>query len=254
MRCDVLLWQDVCSRGKHMLRTMAAAGEKVGVRCILTDQAPAGSPLVMTWGMGHVDRRPFLDAHVRNGGRLIGWDLGYWSRGAKMDRDQCYRVTVDHDHPWRLLQREDPGRFAQSGISLREDVDPSGDILFASMGKKSGKLYPNWQSQAIARVRKAYPGKHIRIRGKDKDGPSIESALVGKSLVVCRHSNVAIDACIAGVPVECEDGIAYALYRDNPNPSREQRQAFLESVAWWQWKPSEAVQAWQFLLKVLGST
>lgn len=253
MRCDVLLWQDVCSRGKAMLRAMIQAAPSVGVECVVTGGPPTGSSqILMTWGLGHIGRRALIDGHIRNGGRVIAWDLGYWNRGAKSDPEQCYRVTIDHDHPWRLIKLEDPSRFAMTGIGLREDANPSGDVLFASMGKKSGKLYPGWQAKAIARVLRKYPGKHIRIRAKDKDGPSIESALMGKSVVVCRHSNVAIDACIAGVPVDCEDGIAYALYRDNPNPSREQRQEFLESVAWWQWKISEAGQAWRFLLKVLG--
>ena len=39
-------------------------------------------------------------------------------------------------------------------------------------------------------------------------GPTgtIADVLNGCSVVVCRHSNVAVDACIAGVPVECEGG------------------------------------------------
>ena len=82
--------------------------------------------------------------------------------------------------------------------------------------------------------------------------PPIEEALKGKSLVVCRHSNVAIDACIAGVPVRCEDGAAFALYRDFERPTRDERLGFLRSLAWWNWKPSEAGEAWKYLISRLS--
>ncbi len=250
MRCDVMLWNDVCSRGARMLKSMVKAAATVGVDCQLVDKAPS-APLAMTWGLGHTGRRVHLDRHLKAGGRVIAWDLGYWDRGSREDGDQSYRVTIDHDHPWRLVNPEDPARFDGAGIALREDANPNGPILVASMGRKSAVLFPSWQKDAIGKLRKRGV---IQIRGKSKVGEPIESALKGKSLVVCRHSNVAIDACIAGVPVECSDGIAYALYRNNSHPTREQRLEFLRTVAHWQYKPTESVEAWKFLLKVLSST
>jgi hypothetical protein len=89
-----------------------------------------------------------------------------------------------------------------------------------------------------------------------RNGPIIDS-LRGCSLVVCLHSNVAIDACIAGVPVVCEDGAAAALYtndiRHPVKPTREQRMAFLESLAWWNWLPIEAPKAWAYALDRISS-
>lgn len=246
MRCDVLLWDDVCKRGKAMLRAMADAAP---IECAVTDGAPSGADLLMTWGLGHVGRRPLVDAHLARGGRVVGWDLGYWGRRPKTIVEQPYRLTIDHDHPWRMIGSEPAGRFDSSGIVLREDAKPSGPILFACLGNKARKLYPSWEPTARRRL----AGRHVEMRPKSSHLPPIAGALRGKSLAVVRHSNVAVDACIAGVPVECEDGAAYALYRDNPAPSRELRLEFLRSLAWWQWKPSEAAQAWTFILRKLSA-
>jgi hypothetical protein len=79
----------------------------------------------------------------------------------------------------------------------------------------------------------------------------IEIVLSGASLVVCRHSNVALDACIAGIPVVCEDGIASTLYGNDINnpimPTLEQRRQLIANAGWWQWSPTEARQAWEFI-------
>lgn len=73
---------------------------------------------------------------------------------------------------------------------------------------------------------------------------TIEKALQGCSLVVCRHSNVAVDAIIAGVPVVCYDGAANAIYNSEltkiVEPVAEPiRLKFLRNLAWWQWRDSE---------------
>jgi hypothetical protein len=53
------------------------------------------------------------------------------------------------------------------------------------------------------------------------------------------------------VPVVCEDGAAAALYgsdlRAPVRPTPAQRLAFLRGVAWFQWRPSEAAECWDYL-------
>src|SRR5207247_6184250 len=120
-----------------------------------------------------------------------------------------------------------------------------------------------WERAALLRIRRVYPVRPIIYRPKNEDGTilpgtrkmagmPIEQVLRRASLVMCRHSNVAVDACIAGVPAVCEDGAASWLYNndlENPtNPTYEQRLRFLRNLAWWQWRPTEAAQCWQFLL------
>jgi hypothetical protein len=77
----------------------------------------------------------------------------------------------------------------------------------------------------------------------------MNKALAGASLVICRHSNAAIEACIAGVPVECSGGAAHWLYSRTPRPTTEERLDFLYRLAWWQWRFIEMKSAWLFLMK-----
>lgn len=264
LRCEVILCRDMAQRGQKMLQAMAAAAKPAGVKVTVTQTWTGRVPVVMSYGLGHPVRRQWTRTHVRRGGRLIGWDLGYWLRDEPLNFHM--RVTIDDDHPHRFIRPMPAGRFEAAEIELREDFDLSGPIVLCGLGKKQrdvkGYRGQQWELEALQRIRRAHPGKRIVYHPKRAEPAlpdctisleRIEDAIRGASLVVCSHSNVAVDACIAGVPVECEDGAAFALYRDNPAPSREQRLEFLRSLAWWQWTPQEAVQAWQFLKERLSA-
>jgi hypothetical protein len=244
-----------------MLEALILAAPRVGVRCTITRAGYRGdSPVLMTYGTGHPVRRPYWQRHRAGGGRCVGWDLGYWHH--RVGETFTMRATLDDDHPTRFLREEDPARWDGQGIELREDADPNGPIVLVGMGIKAAKLHAGgrlvWETETLAKLRARFPGRLVLFRPKRYDGPflrsvptvpdgPIEDALRGASLVVCRHSNVAVDACIAGVPVECEDGAARALYRKGAAPNKAERLAFLRSLAWWQWKPEEARDAWIYL-------
>lgn len=260
MDCEVLL-PHISRRGTQIMQAMVEAAPKVGVRCIVTETYQKRAPWLMSYGLGHPVRRGWTERHVETGGRLIGWDLGYW------DRDRSMRVTVDHNHPWRSL-RDMPGdRWKAAGIQLREDYNPDGTIILVGIGRKSREQFGHgpheWELATLAAIRAAYPNRKVLYRPKKPEslagctsieGP-IGDVLKGASLVVCRHSNVAVDACIAGVPVVCEDGAAAALYGSDLAhpvvPDREARLQFLQNLAYWQYRPEEAVLAWKFLIKVI---
>ena len=59
---------------------MIEAAPAAGVECIATTNWEQRAPVLMTYGLGHLQRRPWQEAHKRAGGRLIGWDTGYWNR------------------------------------------------------------------------------------------------------------------------------------------------------------------------------
>jgi hypothetical protein len=86
-------------------------------------------------------------------------------------------------------------------------------------------------------------------RSRHANTVPIEEALVGARLLVCRHSNCAIDATIAGVPFECEDGAAWWL-AGKPFTAAA-RLDFLHRLCWWQWRHEESAQAWTFLREKL---
>jgi hypothetical protein len=215
--------------------------------------------LLVLYGVGHPVRARTAKIHLRAGGRVAMWDLGYWNRNESM------RLSIDRNHPTaeQLAANDHRTPRHRPKLAGEKSFDPDGPILLCGLGPKSckhlGLTVGAWESQKVAELRLRFPDRTILFRPKpgnpfDKiDGTRrapigpIEEALNGVSLVVCRHSNVAIDACVAGVPVECEDGAAFALYKDDPNPGEDARREFLARLAWWNWGNHEAVQAWRFM-------
>lgn len=261
MDCEVLL-PKIAMRGQRMMEAMVATAEEAGIHVTVTQEYQGKSHWLMSWGLGHLGRRPYTDAHVRNGGRLIGWDIGYFNR------DECMRLTIDADHPQKHLQEVSPDRWNELGISLGSKHDPKGPIILVGLGRKSRLQFGfqglAWEIRKLQEIRKAYPGKTVlyrpkkteRLQGLQSIAGPIEQAIKGASLVVCKHSNVAIDACIAGIPTVCEDGAAAAIYNNNlaspAMPDMGTRRTFLEQLAWFNWSPNEAANAWIFLKRVLG--
>lgn len=257
----------MAARGRRMLDALiAAAPIPVKVRSAYNGDAD----ILVTYGTGHPVRRPWWLEHRRRGKRCIGLDLGYWDRN--VEDDAGMRVTLDTDHPPQWIRPEPPERFDARGSALRYDAHPDGPVVLVGQGVKSVRVARekpcDWEYRALARIRAAYPGREVVFRPKRatdraplglarRVDESIETVLAGASLVVCRHSNVAVDACLAGVPVVCEDGAAAALYgRDvckPSNPTPAQRLEFLRSLAWWNWRPSEAAEAWAYLLTRIRS-
>lgn len=215
--------------------------------------------LLMMYGPGAPRRMPIIKAHLAAGGRVAMWDLGYWNRETAM------RLSIDALHPKPEHLAMAPA--ARRAFVLREDSKPDGPVLLIGLGAKSVFAYGIkapmvWERARLKELRRRVPERQIHWRPKgDKPTPplpgtvmahsmTIEKALRGCSLVVCRHSNVAVDACVAGIPVECEDGAALALYRDNPAPTAEQRMEFLGRLSWFEWDRSEAPAAWAWVQNV----
>lgn len=246
---EVLLDPRMADRGKEMLQAMI---DTCPLRKRLSNIYTGTCDLLLTYGTGHLVRRPWWIRHRQSGRHCIGLDMGY--------TPGYMRATIDHDHPQKLVREESSDRWEALGIELREDFDPSGPGVVVGLGQKAlkthGLRHLQWEECAAEKIRArglvpVHRPKKPRapyLPGlKVAEGP-IADVLKGAALVVCRHSNVAVDACIAGVPVICDDGIAHALYSKTSTPSRDERLRFLHSMAYWQWKPSEARDSWNYLL------
>lgn len=268
MRAEILLdAEETAARGTAILEAMIEAAPDCGVTPIVRKKGyRSDCELLMIYGTGHPIRRPYFLEHIRRGKPAIGWDLGYWDRLG----DFSMRCTLNGDHPARYIRDEPGDRLAAAGIKLRNDYDARGPIVLVGMGRKAAFLHGGgplvWERRQLELIRRVYPGRPIVYRPKRLQGPHlrgvplapglpIEETLKGASLVVCRHSNVGIDAAIAGIPVVCEDGAASALYgNDLKRPkiaTHDERSALLRGVAYWNWRPSEARQAWTYLLSRL---
>lgn len=232
MGCEVLLDSGDSMRAHKILGAMAEARG-----CKVNSHYRGNERLLMLWGYGRPDHAAVVARHLAEGGRAIMWDLGYFGK-----HEGYCRVSVDHWHPQRLLDKTpaDPSRFEFFGIELRECFNPRGRVVIAGLGDKSRRFLGlnGWEQM----MQKKYRGAIIK---RKRDKTPIQTILNGASLLVCRHSNCAIDATIAGVPFDCVDGAAMWL-RDKPF-TKENRLDFLRRLAWWQWKAEEAEQAWTFL-------
>lgn len=222
---------------------------------VVTSRYTAEHDWLWLYGVGAPERDLARKRHMKSGRHVWLWDLGYF------DRKNHMRCSVDHDHPQQWLDSTppDPRRWDSLGIKLREDSDPCGHILLIGLGRKSRAYLheEEWEKQRYLTLRKRFPESEIIYRPKPGSGPPIElpcktdattpieQLLQGCALVSCRHSNVACDAAIAGVPFETDDGAA-AWLAARPF-TLENRIDFLRRLAWWQWKPSEVRKAWEFV-------
>lgn len=255
MRAEILIAQPLSRRGEKMLRALARCAPAGSV---VTGRYAGQRDLLVIYGPGAPVRLQQARQHRAAGGHVVMWDLGYW------DRDNCMRLAVDTMHP-TAAQLEAAPHIHRATLTLREDADPAGPIMLVGLGDKSCVAYGyrrmEWEHRQLDALRMRFPGRAIVWRPKGaqaaavagttlRHGMPIADALVGCSLVVCRHSSVAVDACIAGVPVECEDGAAHALYHGNPSPDRQQRARFLRQVGWFNWGFGEGPQCWQWIMKL----
>lgn len=231
----------------------------------------AGSVLV-TYGLGGHDRLPHALEHIRSGGHVVALDAGYWDRKTE---DRRYRVSIDGFHcPNRIMRGPNPGpeRWNGSGLSIQNRSHPRGDVILVGNSTKARAVGASgWTQRKSQELRKAfglsrrvvYRPKNAQVEpgiichGTNTTG-KIEAVLDKASLVVCRHSNVAVDACRLGIPVVCEDGAAAAIYPSRiedeaKQPSEETRREFLHRIAYWQWSESEIKkgEVWPWLIEQL---
>lgn len=213
-----------------------------------------GSWLIV-YGLGGVDRVQYLKR-----GKVISFDLGYWDRKVS---DRKYRVSINGLHcPDLILKGDAPtdDRWLSSGLNVAPERSCEGPILLVGNGPKSAAVGARGWTEAMAwKLRERFPGRKIWYRPKPnrahenvncdaiRTEEPVDVVLGEVGLVVCRHSNVAVDACRLGVPVACEDGAAACIYptldRWQEQPTFEQRKDFLRRLAWWQWSPEECETA-----------
>lgn len=248
-----------------MLRALTQAALAAGHPVRESRQATHRCEWLVLFGVGSPAHDAARSRQIAQRGRCIHWDHGYVAREKLSGH---LRLSIDQDHPqlWLDATAPDPSRWDSLGVPMREDAHPSGPIILVGLGAKS-RLYlkaPDWEARTLATLERRFPGRSIIHRPKPKPGQDfpklhcerdidtpIADLLRGASLVVCRHSNVAVDATIAGVPFECEDGAA-AWLTGKPFTA-DNRLDFLRRLAWWQWRAGEAAQAWAFIVATLAN-
>ncbi len=249
--------------GRVILRALADDAPTAGIRAEITEVYRGNCEWLVLWGVGAEHRSAMRHRHIAAGGKVALWDIGFFSR-CKVT-GAC-KVSINDDYATKWLDRTEPlpERFDGLGLTLRDDYDPNGHIVLAGIGPKQhayiGPPLVGWESNKLDELRQRFPGRRIVYRPKPKrefvplicetDAVSdIVDVLRGAALVVCHHSNVAVDAVLAGVPFESDDGVSTWL---NGKPyTRTVREDFCRRIARWQYKRGEMVEAWRFLRAVV---
>lgn len=260
----------ISRRAKPLLESLQIAAIKAELKSV---QAPNYAPcdVLVMYGMGGAKQFPVAQRHLQKGGTLITFDVGYWDRNYKYRK---WRVSVNGFHcPQYVFTGDYPGpeRFIESGLKIRPNQNQIGNILLVGNGPKSNAVGADgWAAKKSKEIRRVFPKAKITYKPKPKrpveDGVKydtitrepIDDALQKISLVVTRHSNVAVDACRLGIPVVCEDGAAASIYpcrlEDCLNqPDLIRRVEFLHRLAWWQWSTQEVRSGifWPWMLTKL---
>lgn len=218
--------------------------------------------VIVLYGAGDPVRARYVEQHKARGGRAVFFDLAYW------DRKDSLRVSIDSEHPSAAHLSLCALGAARRPFVLREDANPRGHVLLVGLGRKSvvasGQEPFAWERDALRRARSHWPGAKVVWRPKGElvgfeslatlAKVPIETALFGARAVICKHSNVAVDACLAGVPVVCDGGAAAALYTGNQAPSRDERATFLARLSWWEWHKADVVECWRWMQESLLRT
>lgn len=268
-------------RGRCMMQALLDTARRAGVDAVRTENYQGIRPILLTYGLGDASRFEAWKRHRSSGRHAIIADCGYWSRKGSRKDLSLQRFAIDAMHCDDLLFRSAarPDRLRQYGAAAKDFWNPDGPVVIVGQGPKgclnSGYGRGQWEAKALDIARRRWPEKRIWYRpkvrregfpdlaGADavKTEPNINEVIHGASLVLCQHSNVAVDAIVAGVPVLAEAGAAcalvgYGLERQPRIFSIPERQRFLEHLAAWQWTPEEAANGmvWPFLLEALTWT
>lgn len=198
----------------------------------------------------------------RAAGRPVVYiDLGYWGR---VKNDGHHKVVVNGRHPTDYFQKRkhDDKRAKALGIEVQPWRKQGDHILLAGMGAKASVIaehmvFESFERAAIAQLRQ-HTARPIFYRPKPScresgeiDGTvfspptqPLTDVLRNCHAVVTHHSNVAVEALVAGVPAFCMHGVAAPLsMQDYSQIERplfpEGREQWVNDVAYTQWTWSE---------------
>lgn len=264
MRAHVLLTDDLRTHRpivSSLLRSCARGLQLSGHTVVSGDWTGQPCDRLVLWGIGTPETGELAARARATGAHVISLDLAYWGR-ASPRQQRPYRMSIDAPHPQKFLMLRDrsSARWRELNVQLRSCWDPEGHVVLVGMGWKAARHYREsvgaWEERTAELVAAALPGRQLVFRPKPGDhrhcqsvpglpsfcGP-LHDLLSGAALVVCRHSNIGVDAIVAGVPVSTEDGAAAALctggYHLREPVDDRLRQSFVRNLAWFQWSEVE---------------
>lgn len=213
-----------------MARGIRAVGDEVHERSMAQYPGKPDTDVAVFYGFN----RELLEDYRAAGKKAIYVDLGYWQREGQTGH---HKLGINSRHPTAYFQRKPhaPDRWNRLNVTIhpwRTPKNPNAPIIVAGMSGKGataeGFRPEQWERDAVAQL-KRHTKRPIIYRPKpnwtgskpiegseyqrgDSQGRDVPSVLKsGVHAVVTHHSNVAVDALLAGVPVFVADGICAPL-------------------------------------------
>lgn len=204
-----------------------------------------------------------MSAYKSLGKPAVHVDLGYWNRTEGGQLLGYHKVAVNARHPTSYFRKRRHADFRLKKAK-RLKIEPWRErgekIVVAGMSGKHAKsehMAPGeWEREIVERIRKVTdrpivyrpkPGDRTAspIKGCEyaKEG-DIREVLENCHTLVTHHSNAALDAILAGLPVWAQDGVAAPVgYRDIGDIEGEfpmfDRYTWLCDVSYCQWSVPE---------------
>lgn len=254
--------------GQALLEGARRIGLAADLKASITYRGPPTDyDTVIFYGLAAGLDRLFRDYRERR--RAVYVDLGYWGRRKLSRFDGYHKIAVNSRHPTDYFQKQahPSDRFASHRVQIKPWRTEGSHILVAGMSAKAAaaeQLLPNqWERKTIAELRKLtrrpiiYRPKPNWADAKPIEGSTfdreskLEEVLRDCHAVVTHHSNVAVDALLAGVPCICPGGVASVLSGhsleqiENP-PTPDGRAQWAADLAYTQWSVDEMKQGLVF--------
>lgn len=211
--------------------------------------------IAIAYGWVH---KPVFEAYRAAGKPFVYFDLGYWNRRPRGNPlDGHYRMAINAWDTATTMRRGCPAdRFAALDIKVEKPRFDGLEILIAAMSVKSAKIHGfgflQWETDIQARIKAMNLPFIVKVRAKpnkkSRASETLEEAFGKSRIVLTRHSNVAVDALVSGIPFYAERGVASLLspkaltaeFIENPEfCSQADRNQLLYDIAYAQWTPPE---------------
>jgi hypothetical protein len=229
------------------------------------------SDVAVFYGLAEGLDKVFAD--YKKEGKAIYIDLGYWGRRLSGRFDGYHKISINNRHATDYFQQRDysSNRFDEFNIPIKPWRRYGNSIVIAGMSAKAcwaeGLAPEQWERATVAELIKTTRRKIVyRPKPSWPGAKPIPGTIMQKSIdiapclqrchaVVTHHSNLAIDAILAGVPAFCVEGLASAMSLSDlsqiENPIMpDNRHQWASNIAWTQFTPTEihAGLPWQHML------
>ena len=233
------------------------------VRCYEDEYKDVGDEWAVFYGLDGNLKRILADYSAV--GRAVYVDLGYWGRLTGGKLAGYHKIVLNGRHPNSYYRRGYPAdRFREQGIKIEPWRTSGKHIVLAGMGNKAaaveGLATEAWERRMIELIRmvtnrpivyrpKPSWKEAMPIHGVDYSPPAvpIENVLKNAWAVVTHHSNVAVDAVLAGIPAFCWKGVGRDMsLQDLAHLEKpwmpEGREQWAADIAYTQWSVPEIAQ------------